>query len=370
MSTVIDDPTPANPAAEPQSARPRAATRAGSPLGAELSRLRHRRLVVALVALGLLGLLVALAAVTFTHDRDLAAAQVRAQTEFTQQVRDQATSIAQCRADPTVSAAQKDVVCGQADPTLTAAAFYQDPRLRADQGLPGLAIGVGVAGALLMSLVAATAVGADWSSRAIITLLTWQPRRLRFLATRLGAIAIAAAVVGAVAQALALGLGALAVATRGTFAATPPPSDGVHYSDPGQALIGATHFWRDLLSLQGRAVLLMVLAALIAAGVAMVTRSTGGFLGVALGWLVVVEVAGQGLLLQHVPGLARWTLTQNVAALLSPGGTTVYLGERVVNGQQVVQSVHLSNLAGLWHLGLLAVVTTAAAGALLRRRDL
>ena len=349
------------------SARPRAATSAGSLLGAELGRLWHRRLVAALLLLGLAGLLAALAAVFFTHSRDVTAARAAAQVEYERQVRDQTAFAQQCRADPSVPEAEKDRACppSQVDPSMTPDSFFSDPRLRADEGLPAIALGVGVAGALLMGLVAATAVGADWSSRAIITLLTWQPRRLRFLATRLAAISVLAVLVGVVGQAIGLGLGALTVATRGTFEATASRGE-----DGAPPAFVAGHLWRDLLLLQGRSLLLMVLAAVVAAAIATITRSTGGFLGVALGWFVVVEVAGQGLLASVSPGLAQWTLTQNVAALLLPGGSTVFAGEQVVNGVTTPRTIHLSNLDGAWHLGALALLVTALAALLLRRRDL
>ncbi len=345
------------------SARPRAATSAGSLLGAELARLRHRRLVLALLLLGLAGLLAALTAVFLTHDRDVAAARASAQTQYERTVRDQTTFAQQCRADPAVPDAQQETVCPPAnDPSLTPEVFFRDPRLRADQGLPAIALGVSVAGALLMGLVAATAVGADWSSRAIITLLTWQPRRLRFLATRFAAIGVLAVLVGVVGQSLGLGLGLLTVATRGTFE-TGPVQDG------GPPAFGAGgHLWRDLLLLQGRGVLLTVLAAVIAAAIATITRSTGGFLGAALGWFVVVEIAAQGVLGSVSPGLTRWTLTQNVAALLTPGGTTV-LSATPVDGV-ATPTVHLSNLDGAWHLAALALLVSALAALLLRRRDL
>ena len=346
------------------SARPRAATSAGSLLGAELARLRHRRLVLALLLLGLVGLLAALAAVFFTHDRDVAAARATAQTQYEQQVRDQTASAQQCRADPSVPEAQKDTACPPTtiDPQMTPESFYRDPRLRADQGLPAIATGVGVAGALLMGLIAATAVGADWSSRAIVTLLTWQPRRLRFLATRFAAIGLLAVLVGVVGQSLGLALGLGTLATRGTFE-TGPAEDG------GPPAFGAArHLWRDLVLLQGRGVLLMVLAAVIAAAIATITRSTGGFLGFALGWFVVVEVAGQGLLSSVSPALARWTLTQNVAALLTPGGTTIFSAASVDG--VATRTTHLSNWDGAWHLAVLALLVSGLAGLLLRRRDL
>ena len=362
-TTLADDVT--------TSPRPRAATGPGSLLGAELGRLRHRRLVGALALLGLGVLIAASVIVFFTHGRDIAGARAQAQSDFSRSVSEQQGYREQCLRDAPAADQER---CGPAavDPSMTVGSFYQDPRLRADQGLPTLAIGIGVVGALLMGLIGATAVGADWSSRAIITLLTWQPRRLRFLATRLGAIAILAVALGVAAQALGLALGSATVAIRGTWASTPPfPDSGMYVGPgPGTALIAADNFWRDLVLLQGRGIVLMVLFAVIAASIATITRSTGGFLGAALGWFVVVELAGQGLLYNYAPALSPFTLTQSAAALLTPGGINVPGRSEMVNGTMASSNIQVSNFDGFWHLGLLAVLVTVLAGVLLRRRDL
>ncbi len=112
-------------------------------------------------------------------------------------------------ADPSIPQADKDNgACGPEDAGApTAQDLYQDPRLHADVGLPAIAIGVAVGGALVAALVGATGVGADWASRTIITLLTWEPRRIRLLARRHLAIALGVGAVGVVAQGVGLGLG-------------------------------------------------------------------------------------------------------------------------------------------------------------------
>lgn len=355
------------------SPRPRAATGPGSPLRSEVSRLLHRRLVLALLAAGVVALAVAAVALFATHSTDIAGARVSAQADYERNVAQTNQYRDQCLKDPAIPDDQREMMCGPPpDESMSPDSFFTDPRLRADQGLPQLAVGVTVVGGVLLALIGATATGADWSSRTMVSLLTWQPRRLRFLGTRLGAIALLAAVAGVLAQVLALGLGAIVVSTRGTWATTPPDTRAGMYvgAGVGRALLPAEHFWRDLLSLQARGVLLMVLAAVVAAALATITRSTGGFLGVALGWLVLVEGAGQALLLSRLPSLLPWTLTQSVTAAIAPGGSRLYLGEQVVNGQLTARSVLVTNLDGLGHLGLLAVVVVAVAAVLLRRRDL
>jgi hypothetical protein len=345
---------------------PRAATERARPLLSEVTRLRHRRLVLAIVALGLVALLGALLVVFFTHSTDVEGARAEATEQAAQMSRDQAASRQQCLADPNIPDVDKQAgACGPepGEPQ----AFFRDPRLRADVGLPGIAIGVAVGGALMAALIGATAVGADWSSRALITLLTWEPRRLRLLGRRYAAVAAVVAVLGVVFQAIGLGGGALIVSTRGTWQASPPPSqDDMYYQQP--PLIGAGHLWRDLLSLQLRGVGLMVLVAILAAALTTVTRHTGGMLGIAFAWFAVVENAVR--ILFGSRGWPRWLLTENLAAYLTPGGQHMAVGTVVRDGGLMQRTVLVSNLDALLYLGVVTAVAALLAGLLLRRRDL
>ena len=53
-----------------------------------------------------------------------------------------------------------------------------------------------------------------------------------------------------------------------------------------------------------------------------------------------------------------------------PGGSTVYIGDRVTSEGMVPNVVHLSNATGLAYLGVVALALCALAAVLLRRRDL
>ena len=347
------------------SSRPVAATSRGSLLAAELRRLRHRRLVTALMLLGLVALLATMAAVFATHSTDVEGARATARQQARQATQEQRVFAQQCRDDPGIPQTEKDA--GACDfGTVTEDVFFTDPRFRADQGLPMLAIGVGVGGALLASLLAATATGADWSSRSIITLLSWHPRRVRFFGTRLLAVCLYVAGIGVVAQALALGLGSLTVQLRGTWQATPRPDPN---SGPdGGGLLSSDHLWSDLLTLQLRTLAVMVLVAVMAVALATVFRSTAGVLGVAFGWFAVVEVAVHALLGQRQ--VVRYMLTDNLAAALLPGGTDLYIGQAVTPEGVVTGVVHLSNAMGLGYLAVVALALCCLAAVLLRRRDL
>ncbi|HKG49025.1 MAG TPA: hypothetical protein VKB14_01150, partial [Actinomycetales bacterium] len=322
---------------------------------AELGRLRRRRLVVTLLLLGLAGVLVGMAVIFGTHSTDVAGAR----TEATRAAQEQAAANQEfepgCRQDPSIPEADKDIACSGP----TADDLFQDPRFVAERGLPEIAISVAVTGALVAALVGATAVGADWSSRAMITLLTWEPRRLRLLGTRLAAVALVCAAAGVVAQLLALGLGALTAQLRGTWAA--PGADGI------AGLVPHAHFWRDLLSLQLRGVVLMVLAGVLAASVTTVTRHTGGLLGLLFAWFAVAENAVR--ILGSDRGWPRWLLTENITAFLLPGGRRLESSTDEPTGALQPETL-VSNLDALLYLGAVTAGAAVLAGVLLRRRDL
>jgi hypothetical protein len=336
-------------------ARRRAATGKGSLLAAELGRLPRRRLVVTLLLLGLAGLLAGMALVFGTHSTDVAGARAEAAQAAQEAAAANRESEASCRLDPSIPEDDKDVACS--GPTVDD--LFVDPRFVAVRGLPEIAIGVSIVGALVTALVGATAVGADWSSRAVITLLTWEPRRLRLLGTRLAAVALVCAAAGVVAQLLALGLGALTAELRGVWSAAS--------ADGPEGLIPLPHFWRDLLSLQLRGVVLMVLAGVLAASVTAVTRHTGGLLGLLFAWFAVAENAIRVLFTER--GWPRWLLTENILAFVLPGGRAVdtAIGTSADDPQQVNV---VSNLEALLYLGAVTAAAAVLAGVLLRRRDL
>ncbi len=365
MTTTAAEPT----GTAPHDARPRAATGPGHLLRAEIGRLRRRRLVLLVLGLAGLALVGSMVAVFFSFNQDVAGARARAVVQAEQANRDQARFRQDCLADPSIPDAAKQAgACGpEAVEPMTADGFYQDPRLRADVGLPGVALGVAVGMALVGALIGATAVGADWSSRALLTLITWEPRRLRLLAARFTAIAIFAALAAVVAQAAGLALAALTVQLRGTWQASPAPSE--NGPSAGPAIIGPANFWRDLVSLQVRGVGLVVAVALVAAAVTMMTRHTAALLGLAFAWVAVVENAVR--LLLGARGWSRWLVTENVGAYLYPGGQRLLTRRtRTGDGSWSDQTVLVSNLDALLYLGVITAVLVVASGLLLRRRDL
>lgn len=187
---------------------------------------------------------------------------------------------------------------------------------------------------LIGALIAgATALGAEWRHGTIATLLTWEPRRLRVMAAKLVAVALAAFVIGVLLQAfLVLALFPAGVA-RGT-------TDGM-----------TAVWWRGLTGGVLRIGLMTSAAAVFSACVASVGRNTAAAIGVAFGYLIVVENAVRGLR----PQWQRWLVGNN--------GATLVLGKKV-------QIAHAKGMMGASViLGVYLAVIVAVAVTSFVRRD-
>ncbi len=144
-------------------------------------------------------------------------------------------------------------------------------------------------------LVGATAVGADWTSRSMGLLLTWEPRRGRVLAVRTGVVAGATVALGVALMSVAAALGSLAVSIRGTW------------------LGFGSSAWLDLLADSARLLLLVPLAGIVGLSLAMLARGTGFALGVAAGYVLVVESVVQAVW----PWGSQWLVQTNALVVLS-----------------------------------------------------
>ncbi|MGR6963764.1 hypothetical protein ACU610_04810 [Geodermatophilus sp. URMC 61] len=221
----------------------------------------------------------------------------------------------------------------------------------AQSTVPG-AIGFAVAGSALALVLGATWIGAEWSTRSVVSLLVWEPRRVRVMAVKLAALTLGAALLGITLQAAWLATAGILDATAGDGRALP---DG---------------FWGDLLGTQARGVLLTVLAAVGGFGLASLVRNTGAALGIGFVYLAVVETAVAVLR----PAWQPWLLTSSVAGLVLPGGHTVVLGGEAVDpatGSLVgeTREILVGNLQGGLVLGLVAGAAVALGVVLFVRRD-
>ena len=144
-------------------------------------------------------------------------------------------------------------------------------------------------------VVGASAVAVSWQTGTIGTILTWEPRRLRWFAARVLVIAVGVLVMTlAIVAFLSAGL-ALAAGTRGSTVGT----DGA--------------WWSDVLSTSLRVGLAASISAVIGAAVAAVGRHTAAALGVVFVWTAVIE----GLIRGFRPLWSPWLLGDNLVSFLS-----------------------------------------------------
>jgi hypothetical protein len=343
VSAVVEQP-PSAPAAPPA-----ARTGSGSLLRAEMHRFRSRRFIQVLMGLLVVGWLVATVIGLLTFGEPTAADRADAQAQLEQVVEDQEFYRQQCLADPNLpDDLTPEEVCG---PPLTADDLRAEDFLTKapfDLGSSAAAgaLGFGAAAAILAFLIGATWIGAEWSSRSIVALLFWVPRRNRVMGAKLGVLAAGAAAFGVLAQAAWLAMAGILRAAVGTDDRLP---EG---------------FWGDLLATQGRSVLLVVLAALGGFGLANLVRNTGASLGIGFVYFAIVETA----IGAFRPTWQPWLLTNNAAGLMVPDGLTVYIWERA-NQTEPTEYV-VTNLQGGLVLAAVVAVVVGVGVALFAKRDL
>lgn len=319
-------------------------------IGAELRRLRSRRMavitaIVLLVAVGLFQLVVNDAV------SPPSAAAVAEQQQSYQQARqewektDHAQAIQECLAEgETQQNCEKYTAApNPADWALTPIAFDE---------IGGVAMLFGAFVSMLAAyLVSASFIGAEYTSGSLANWLTFVPQRLRVYASKLAAVVIASAVAGAVVNFLVLGLAALLTRIHG----------------------GALTGFSPVAEQAARAVILAVVAGVLGFALALVTRHTVAALGTVLGYLVVSAVLG-GFAMNADSPLATvppWLAENNVQAFLQHGHS-YYQYVSTVTDQGVTQNgvekhITFGHSAVYWLV--VVVVAVVVAALVFRRRD-
>jgi ABC-2 type transport system permease protein len=256
-------------------------------IGSEILRFRSRRLVVVLLVGALLATTVGLVIAAFDStpptDAQIAAAEVRAREEYAEclvadyeGVRFEGTLEEFCREN-------------LGDPV------QYLPSHLALEDLPGVLEGISSITSILALVVGASVVAVSWQTGTISTILTWEPRRLRWFAARVVVVAAGvAAMTLAIVAFLSAGLAAAAT-LRGTTLGT----DGA--------------WWADVLTTSLRVAASATFSAVIGAAVAAVGRHTAAALGVVFVWTAVLEGLIRGLRPSWVP----WLLGDNLVSFLS-----------------------------------------------------
>jgi ABC-2 type transport system permease protein len=284
-------------------------------LAGEVRRLAARRLVRVLALLAVLA--IALAGVlTFVNTEDVSAAELssrqrRAEAEFEECV---ARGVPEERCSFAVDG-------------------VDDPRF-ALSDLKGILQGTTAPLVVVAWLIGASSIGADWQSRTITTILTWEPRRPRVLLAKAAASALVAC--------------GFAVAAGMLLSAALLPSAYLHGTTAGTG----GDFGRSLAGVALRGTAMVAIASTVGFAVASIGRNTAAALGIGFGYFVVFENVVGGFLEDY----RRWLLLGNAIVLVSgenEGGD--------VFGRTVLE-------AGVY-LAVVALVLLAGATALFRRRD-
>lgn len=301
-------------------------------------RIRSRRLVRLLLALGYAVIVVAFVITLFTTGNPSAADRSAAQTQADQLA-------AQRRADPNVPADQKDQVCQG----FTSEQFLHTRPFDVS-GLPSGALAVGAGFAALAFVIGASSGGAEWTAKTLPALLTWEPRRVRVTLTKVAVLVATVLLAAALAELLWTGLGSALVSLRGSWSPRPD------------------RFGGDLLNTQLRAVLLAGLAAAGGYALANLIRNTGAALGIAFVYFAVVENAVR--VLWHWG--QQWLVMENVTALVRREGVDLVVSQQLdpATGSYTSVIVHLTNLRAGLTLAVYTAVAVLVAVLVFRRRDL
>jgi ABC-2 type transport system permease protein len=320
----------------------------------ELRRLFSRRLT-AIAVLGALVITGLLLFAVFEQAKPLGEEEVASlRGQFDQAHKDWvangAQQVQQClkmQTDARTADPKADLGCNQMEPKWE---NWGKPQANFAEMMPdGL-----LAGSYLLAfagfVVGAGFVAAEFSSGSMGNWLTFEPRRLRVYASKLGAVG--------------LGLLPVAVALLGLLTAGVWLIVGHYASTAGTT----AEVWGDLGEMAGRSVALTLAAAVGGAACGVLLRHTAAVLGIAVGYLVIVEGIFRGALQDLQP----WLLQVNFNGWLQHG--TKYSVQSCTTdavGSYSCQSVQrfLSFGHSAAYLGVLFVFVVGLAALVFRRRD-
>ena len=320
----------------------------------ELRRLFSRRLTT----VALLGALVATGLMmfaTFQSAKPLSGAELTSQqVQLEQAQKDWATNGEQQVKDCLAQQAQAQKTdpkalfgCDRMEPT---AANWGKPQAKFAEFMPGALL----AGSYLLTFVGfvigASFVAAEFSSGSMANWLTFEPRRMRVYGSKL-----AAAGLGLIPATVAL----LGLLTAGVWLIIR------HFSPTVDT---TAKVWGALGEMGARSLALAFAATVAGAAIGMLLRRTVAVLGIAVGYLVLVE----GVFGQALQGARPWLLQLNVNGWLQHGAT-YFVESCKTDAQGVYSSQGIEKVLSFGHsttyLGLLVVVAVGLAAVVFRRRD-
>jgi ABC-2 type transport system permease protein len=234
--------------------------------------------------------------------------------------------------------------------TAPSAENFGKPQAKFNEMMPNLLLG----GSLVLAFVGFTVgvgfVAAEFSSGSMGNWLTFEPRRMRVFASKLGAaglglLPVTVAVLGLLTAGAWLIVNSLA-STAGT----------------------TTQVWGDLGLMAGRGVILVLAAAMTGAAFGMLLRHTAAVIGIAMGYLVLIE----GIFRGAIEGVQPWLLALNFESWLKHG-TTYFAQSCATDAQGLYGCEGVEKAISFGHssayLGVLVVLVVVLAALLFRRRD-
>ena len=316
-------------------------------VGAELQRLRSRRLSLVMVIVALAAVALFQVALHF-QVAPSAAAQARAQQAYStahsawEGQHDQ--NVAECVQQGGGSQAD----CESYDPEPTPADYAVEPP-PFDQVAPFAVSTMAYLSMLTTFLVGASFIGAEYSSGSLANWLTFVPRRLRVFGSKAAAVVLGSAVLGAVLAFTTTGLLAFQVVTH------------------GEHLVRAGH----VAAATGRVVPMAAVAGLVGFALALVTRHTVAALGIPLAYLIVRTVlaafttdvdAALAWLPPYLPDL-------NLQAFLEHGTTYTQYRQSFDGNDYEEITKHVSFLHGSLYWVVVTALALVPTALVFRRRD-
>jgi len=329
-------------------------------VGVEWFRLRSRRLVWLLVALGLAGAAAVLVGITINAMPPSAAQLASAQAQVDQQLADPSLQdmVQQCRTAVAGGGSAdwpSDMNC---DDLLPRADWYLGWSQPSYVNLfTNMVAGVTALLAMAMALIGVIFAGADWAAGTIGTQLLFQSRRGQVFAGKAIVLALLAAVLGVITIGVAWGLSYWAAARWGTTAMV----DATGYRGDQVTVTTA-----DLLGRALRALAVVVGATLGGYALAMLFRSSVLPLALVAGYALVGETLARAI------GIERtWSYllsTRLLAWLVGPAELPIYPTNCSV-GPCEPRILSVSVTAGGVYLGVLIAAVVAVSAWSFQRRD-
>ena len=324
----------------------------------ELTRLRWRRAVVALLGLGIVFTAVLLGARAWETRPFSADDRAEAQRQVDESIAYQREDLARCKAAPeNYGAARRDggdrcdEYFDSYQPTVEDYLYRQPLAVAGERTEAGLALAAILA--VLLLLVGTTYVGHDWNTGSMSNQLLFEPRRLRVWLAKAIAVAITALMLAVVALSLFWG-GLLAVAGWRDIAVS------------SQDLT-------DVAQHAGRSAAVVVAAAVAGYALTTLTRSTvftiAALAVVAVGGGLVFGIVADGDL-RYEPATNATAVVNGRVQYYRPVPPSCYSGRPSdVRSSECVEFATVTQGQGAVYHGVLLVLLGGASAASYRRRD-